>query len=148
MLEMNRTHRARRGFTLVEAAIGIVIVSLGSIATLSLLMFTRLHNAEQQERARAHQIVAEEMELRRANLFTNLTPGQETTVWDNGTPDDPTDDTIGTLIVRVRDVNGNLISQTPVPWQRVELEVTVAWNARGRRAGVELRESLVTYMSP
>jgi prepilin-type N-terminal cleavage/methylation domain-containing protein len=140
--------RARRGFTLVEAAIGIVIVSIGAIATLTLLMFTRLHNAEQQERARAHQIVSQEMEQRHADLYTNLTPGTTVTIWDNGTPDDTTDDTVGTLFIYVRDADGNLITQTPIPWERVEVEVTLAWNGRGRRAGIELRESLVTYMSP
>lgn len=144
----HRIFQLQRGFTLAEAVIGIAVVTLGAISTISLLMFTRLHNAEEQERARAHQIVSERMERVRLELFAAVIPGEDLTVWDNGTPDDPTDDTQGTLSVTIFDTDGNPIASTPVPWERVAVEVTLAWTPRGGREGITLRESLMTFMSP
>lgn len=140
--------RRRRGFTLVEALISIVIITLMSITTLTLLMFTRMHNAHEQERARAHQIATERMDRILHELFPTVEAGEDITVWDNGTPDDTSDDTQGVVSVSLWDVDGNPINFTPTPWERVEVEVTVTWNLRGRRAGVEARESIKTYMAP
>lgn len=140
--------RLRGGFTLVEALIAIVIVTLASISTLSLLMFARMHNAQEQERARAHQIATERMDRLLHELFPTVVAGEDITVWDNGTPDDTSDDTQGVITVSLRDVDGNPINVTPTPWERVEIEVTVSWNPRGRRGDVEVRESLKTYMAP
>lgn len=140
--------RPRTGFVLVEALIAIVIVTLASVATLSLLMFTRMHNAQEQERTRAHQIATERMDRVLQELFPTVVAGEQLTVWDNGTPDDDSDDTEGTIEVILRDVDGNLINFTPTPWERVEVEVTVSWNPRGRRGDIEVRESIKTYMAP
>ncbi len=141
---------AASGFTLVEAVIGVAIVTFGSISILSLLMFTRLHNAEEQERARAHQIVSQEIE----DLITNPSDAASSSwsqvVWDNGTPDEPADDTVGTVVVSLRYADG-----TPIPEPHPSLdgagvlaEVTLAWRPRGGRTGVMLRESAMTFMAP
>lgn len=148
---MNRRrtpHSRRRGFTLVEAALAIVIVALGSISTLGLLAFTRLHNEEEQERSRAHQMVSEEMERVRLELFSRVTAGDVVTVWDNDTADDPTDDTTGTMIVTMRDTAGNLLAAAPDPAERVTVEVTLTWSPRGRRADETLQESVMSYVVP
>jgi len=137
-----------RGFTLVEASLAIVIATVGSIATLGLLTFTRLHNEQEQERARAHQMVSAEMELVRLELFSRVTAGTEITVWDNGTPDDETDDTPGTMIVTIRDAAGGLVNQAPDPAELLQVEVTLTWNPRGRRADQTLRESVISCIVP
>lgn len=143
-----RSTPLRRGFTLVEAALAIVIVTLGSIATLGLLAFTRLHNEEEQERSRAHQMVSEEMERVRLELFTRVTAGDVVTVWDNDTAGDPTDDTTGTMVVTMRDTAGNLLATAPDPAERVQVEVTLSWSPRGRRADTTLQESVMSYVVP
>lgn len=138
----------RRGFTLIESVIAIVIVSLGAISTMSLLMNSRVHNHNEQERARAHQIVSEEMDRVRLELFSRITANETVTVWDNGTPDDTSDDVIGTLDVIIRDTDGNALAAAPVPAQRMEVEVTLSWTPGGRPSGRVMRESVMTYVSP
>jgi Tfp pilus assembly protein PilV len=140
--------RGRRGFTLVEAALAIVIVTLGSLSTLGLLAFTRLHNEEEQERSRAHQMVCEEMERVRLELFSRVTAGDLVTVWDNDTANDTTDDTTGTMRVTMRDTAGNLLNAAPDPAERVQVEVTLSWSPRGRRADENLQESVMSYVVP
>lgn len=138
----------RSGFTLVEALIAIVIVTTGSISTLSLLMTTRSHNAQEQERARAHEIATERMERVLHELFPTVVAAEEITVWDNGTPDSSHDDTTGTISVQLYNYEGNSISQTPTPWTRVQVEITVTWTPRGRGGHQQLREVLMAYMAP
>jgi type II secretory pathway pseudopilin PulG len=147
---LNRLRRKARsaGFTLVEAMIATAVVALGFTATVSLLTVTRVNNDLEQERARAHQIVLEEMERVRLELFTRISPGRETTVWDNGTPDDDTDDTVGTLTVLMRDINGVALTGPPVTWGRIEVEITLSWNPRGRLKTKTMRETLMTYVTP
>jgi prepilin-type N-terminal cleavage/methylation domain-containing protein len=147
MLRFSQSH-SHRGFTLVEAAIAMVIVSLGALSTLGLLAFTRLHNEEEQERSRAHQMVSEEMERVRLELFSRVTTGNQVTVWDNDTADDTTDDTTGTMVVVMRDTAGNSIASSPDPAERVQVEVTLSWNPRGRRADRTLQESVMSYVVP
>lgn len=139
--------RRRAGFTLVEALIAIVIVTAGSISTLTLLMATRAHSAQEQERARAHQIATERMERVLHELFPTVVSAEEITVWDNGTPT-PYDDTSGTISIALYDFNDNPINTTPTPWTRVKVEVCVTWSPRGREADTELREVLMAYMAP
>lgn len=140
--------RRRSGFSLVEALIAIVIVTAGSVSTLSLLMTTRSHNAHEQERARAHEIATERMERVLHELFPTVVAAEEITVWDNGTPDTPHDDTTGTISVLLYDFDGNSISSTPTPWTRVQVEVVVTWTPRGRGGQQEFREVLMAYMAP
>jgi type II secretory pathway pseudopilin PulG len=140
--------RRRSAFTLVEALIAVVIVTMGSMSTLSLLMATRSHSAQEQERARAHQIATERMERVLHELFPTVVSGEEITVWDNGTPETPYDDTSGTISVSLYDFDGNPISTTPTPWTRVEVEVTVTWTPRARSDDTELREVLMAFMAP
>lgn len=140
--------RNGQGFTLIEALIAMSILAFGFIATVTLITSTQVNNSMEQERARAHQIVSEEMEQVRHNLYTRITPGRQITVWDNGTPDDTLDDTTGNLTVTIRDPSGVELAAPPVPATRVEVEVTVDWNPRGRLAGKTLRETVMTYLSP
>lgn len=135
--------------SLIEVLIAVFIVSIGMLATLSLLTWCRIHNDLEQERARAHQVVSQEMEQVRHELFTRVTAGQTITIWNNGTPDDTTDDTQGTLEVVMRDPDtGNTLLTPPDPARRVEVEVTLSWSPRGRLSGKTYRESVMTYLSP
>lgn len=136
------------GFTLIEALIAIIIATLGAISTLSLLAFTRLHNEEEQERSRAHQMVSQKMEEIRYELYTAITPGEDVVLWDNGTPADTTDDTPGVMTVTMWDADGNELTAAPTQAQRIQVEVTLTWNPRGRRADQTLRESVMTYIAP
>src|SRR5687768_631898 len=95
--------RPLNAFTLVEIMIAVVVVSVGVAATFSMFTFSHLQNALEQERSRAHQLICQKMEEVRQDLQTRITPGTQVTVWDNGTPDNNTDDTVGTIAVIVRD---------------------------------------------
>ena len=141
-------HRRRSAFTLVEAMITVVIVSIGMIASLQLLTFQHTVNTLEQERARARQIVGEEMERLRHELYTRIEGGKSVTVWDNGTPDDKADDTTGVLAVTVRDTKGVAVFVAPNPAERVEVEVTLSWNPRGRFSDKTFQETVMTYIAP
>ncbi len=147
-MSSSRQSRRRRGFTIIEAVITVVLVTIGSIGALQMTVFLRTQNDLEQERARANQIISEEMERIRHTLYTRITGGTTVTVWDNGTPDNPDDDTIGTIEVTVRDPDGNLLMMAPVPAVRVQVEVTLTWNPRGRLSGRTFRETLMTYIAP
>lgn len=148
---MKRKHfmpHPRSGFTLIESVITMAIVALAFISTVTLMTFSRIHNDLEQERARAHQVVSEELEEIRRDLYTYITSGRTVTVWDNGTPDDTADDTTGTLEVIARDPAGNLVVAAPSPAVRLQVEVTLTWNPRGRLGNKTMRESLMTYLAP
>lgn len=143
-------HRPKRqaGFTLVEAAVASVITLLGMIGGLSLMTFNVMQNDLEQERSRAHQIVVEELERVRHSLYTRIRSGSAVTIWDNGTPADPTDDTTGTIEVIVRDATGGALVAAPVPAVIVTVEVTLTWNPRGRLQNKTYRETVMTYIAP
>lgn len=138
----------RRGFTIVEAMITVLIITAASIGGIEMVVFVRTQNTLEQERSRAQQIVSSEMERLRHELYTHITGGSTVTVWDNGTPADTTDDTIGTLEVIVHDPDGNLLTEAPVPSVAVKVEVTLTWNPRGRRHGSTFKETVMTYIAP
>lgn len=140
--------RYRSGFSLIEAVIAVIIVTTGSISTIQLIATTHLQSELDEERARAHQIVSQELELIRSELFARLRPIEAVTMWDNGTPDDLEDDTVGTITVVMRDINGNELAGSPVTDERIEIEVTLEWSPRGRLSGMTLSETLMTYVTP
>lgn len=142
------TFRRRAGFSLIESMIATAILSLGFLGTVSLITFARVQNDLEQERARAHQIVTEKLEEIQRDLYTFLTPGSEVTIWDNGTPDNSSDDTTGQLEVVARDSDGNTVAVAPNPAIRLVVEVTLTWNPRGRLAGKTMRETAMTYIAP
>ncbi|MFW6255983.1 MAG: type II secretion system protein [Candidatus Sumerlaeota bacterium] len=145
---MQRRHQS--GFTLVECIIAVAICSILFLATLSALNFARVHNELEQERNRAHQIVCQYMEEERFRLFSWTQSESEQTIWDNGTPENTEDDTIGTLEVEVRDPEtGAVLTMAPNPARMVEIEVALSWEPRvARLKSKTLRESAVILKSP
>ena len=142
--------RRKRGFSLIEVMITVAVVSIMFFATLSLIMTARMLDNLEQERARAHEIVTEELDRVRFALFSRVTGGDEVTIWDNGTPDNDTDDTEGVLSVTIRDQGGNTLAVTPVPSEIVEIEVTLTWTPRGRVGSSSriYRETVMAYITP
>ncbi len=145
--------RAKRnqksGFSLVEVMIAMGVASMGILGTLSLIMFAQTHNALEMERSRAHQIVSQTMEQAEFSLFTVLQTGTTTTIWDNGTPLDTTDDTVGSLSVIARNVmNGTTITLTPPSATALQVEVTLTWNPRGAMGTKTFRETAMTIIAP
>ena len=142
--------RPRQAFSLIECMFSVAIVAIVFLGTLSLLGFAQMHNAHEQERTRAHEIVSQYLEVERHKLFTWTASAQEQTVWDNGTVDDTSDDTIGILRLIVRDpATGTIFAMAPNPAQIVELEAIIVWRPRGRMAKTKvMHESAITYDSP
>jgi len=142
--------RKKRGFTVVEAMAASAIASLAILSTLSLLGFIRMHNELEQERTRAHQIVCQALEVERYRLFTWTKSDSEQTIWDNGTPQDPSDDTVGTLEVVVSDPStGQVLTQAPNPARLLMIEATLTWQSRASRVSDKImRESVMTYKAP
>ncbi|MCL5270280.1 MAG: hypothetical protein M1457_06975 [bacterium] len=146
---------ARRAFTLVEALIAVGLVALATTSIMAMLSFDVLHNNLEQERARAHQIVCEKMEQIENKLYTRMLydpdiQPTETVIWDNGTPDDPSDDTDGVLEVVVLDPDGNPASVPIDAYEdrRLQIEVTLTWHPRGRLSGKTYHETVMGYKVP
>lgn len=141
--------RSSAGATLVESMFSVAITAIGMLSTLSLLTFDRIHNDLEQQRSRAHQIVCEELERVRLELFSRVTSGSQITLWDNGTPSDTSDDVSGVLEVEITDPDdGSVLSLAPVPAEIVQVEVTMSWFPAGRRSQKQLRETVATYIVP
>lgn len=140
--------RRKTGFSLIEVMIAVVIVGAGVVSIYTLLIATRMHNSAEQERTRAHHIVSEEMDRVRLELFTRITPGSTVTIWDNGTPADLSDDTLGTITVTMWDAAGTQLASAPTTAQRLQVEVTISWNPRGSRSSVTNTETVMGYLSP
>jgi len=138
-----------RGFSLIECLIASGIAALAIIATLSLLLYTRMSNEIEQERTRAIQIICEKLDVETFHLFTWTKTDSTVTIWDNGTPSDPNDDTKGTLEVIVRDPDTRaVLTQAPNPARLVEIEATLRWKHRGPRPVELLQETVITCKVP
>ncbi len=137
------------GFTLVECMLALVLATLIFTATLSALGFARSHNQVEQERCRAHQIVCQELEIERFNLFPQIRSDSTVTVWDNGTPT-TADDTMGTLDITVRDpATGATLAKAPEPAILIEIEATLTWHPRvASWKPREMHETVITYKAP
>jgi len=121
-----------RGFSLIECLIASGIAALAIIATLSLIVYIRMTNEIEQERTRAIQIICERLDVETFHLFTWTKTDSTVTIWDNGTPSDPNDDTKGTLEVVVRDPDTRtVLTQASQPARLVEIETTLRWKHRG-----------------
>jgi prepilin-type N-terminal cleavage/methylation domain-containing protein len=146
---MNMTNRSA-GFTLIECLLALVLATLIFTATLSALGFARAHNQVEQERCRAHQIVCQALETERFNLFPKPQSGSIVTVWDNGTPTDPADDTTGELDITVRNpATGATLAKAPDPAILIEIEATLTWHPRAARwKPREMHETVITYKAP
>lgn len=143
-------HKNSKGFTIIECLIASAIMGVMILASLTLLLAAKMHNEMEMERNRAHQIITQALELEKYKLFTWTESDSEQTIWDNGTPDNTDDDTVGTLEVIVKDPKtGEVLTEAPDPATLVEIEATLTWNFRGgsmsRRV---LRESVMTYKAP
>lgn len=138
-----------RGFSLIECLIASGIAALAIIATLSLLLYVRMSNEIEQERTRAIQIICQKLDVETFHLFTWTKTDSTVTIWDNGTPSDPNDDTKGTLEVVVRDPDTRaVLTQAPNPARLVEIEVTLRWKHRGPRPVELLQETVITCKVP
>mgnify|MGYP006306784877 CR=1 FL=1 len=139
-----------KGFTLVEVMLAVAIAGIAAMSTLGVLGFARLLNSQEQERARAHQIVTQAIEEENHRLFTYTTAGEEKTIWDNMTPGDTSDDTVGPLTLRVETAQtGAVLFNAPDPAVMVKIEATLTWVTRGSKLQNKLmRESAMAYKVP
>ncbi|MBN1902140.1 prepilin-type N-terminal cleavage/methylation domain-containing protein [Candidatus Sumerlaeota bacterium] len=142
--------KTRRGVTLIECVIAMAITAMIVVSAMTLLGFARMQNELEQERTRAHQIVCQTLDLERYKLFTWTQSMSQQTIWDNGTPGDPSDDTFGTLEVVVRNPQtGEVLTQAPNPATLVEIEATITWTHRGPRLeNKSMRETVISYKAP
>ena len=139
-----------KGFTLLEAVIASAIATFATLTILYLLAFLQLHNELEQETNRAFQIVTQAMDLQRYQLFSWAQSYTVQTIWDNGTPTDPKDDTVGQLEIIVKDPKtGTILTSPPDPAVLVQIEATLTWTPRGPRLAKKLmRETAMSYIVP
>lgn len=143
-------HVRPRGVSLLEVLITVLVVAVSMISILTMMMQATAVSTLEQERARANQLVCQYMEEK--VIFPPLpeiSSGTQVTVWDNGTPNNPADDTVGTIKIIAYDMKtGVQINSIPVnPMNRVRyrVEVTMEWHPRGRRNNATFRETVMTY---
>ena len=140
----------KSGFTLVECLIAVAITAVLFLATLSALSFARMNNAIEQERTRAHQIVCSAMDYQQGYLnHEHISSTSQATVWDNGTPDDPDDDTVGTLEIEIRDPDTNDVITSVTGNRMILIETTLTWSPRLARIYKKtFRESVTSLKVP
>ena len=152
-----RSRNRAQAFTLVECMVATAVCAIVFLGTLGLLGFARMSNELEQERARAHQIVCQEIEVKRLALYSAMgdpednwrVSNSEPIIWDNGTPDDPSDDIKGSLAVTIRNAEtGQILESPPNPAILVSVEATVSWRSVGRFSNRTLRETAMTLKSP
>ena len=92
----------RRAFTLVEAMISVMVVAVLGGGILVMWPAIAQLNTLEQERAYAFQLACQQMEASvMVPDFPRIANHQTALVWDNGTPNNPADDTTGTVDVIV-----------------------------------------------
>lgn len=142
--------RRPRGVSLLEVLVTVAVVSIGMTSILTMTMQATAVSTLEQERARANQLVCQYMEEK--VIFPPLpeiSSGTQVTVWDNGTPNNPNDDTMGTIEIVAYDMKTGLqITSIPVNKMnrvRYRVEVTMNWHPRGARHSATFRETVMTY---
>jgi prepilin-type N-terminal cleavage/methylation domain-containing protein len=145
-----RRVKKQTGLTLMECLIAMAIASMIILSTLTLLGFARLQNELEQERTRAHQIICQTLDLEQFKLFSWTQSMSQQTIWDNNTPHNTADDTVGTLEVIVRDPKtGQILTKAPDPETLVEIEAIITWSHRSPGlAGKSFREAVISYKAP
>ena len=137
----------RNAFTLVEVLITLVIAVVMIVGILTLLNFNFTYQNQEELRAGAMDAMAREMEkLKREFIF--VVEPYTVTVNDNRTPENPNDDTHGTLQVRLFDRDGNELTESPTGSDRIRAVMTVQWRGRGRLSPRIFQERLVAYLIP
>lgn len=134
-------------FTLVEVVVTLALSTVMMIGIVSLFSFNFIYQNNQELRANAMDSMAREMEkLKRQFMFT-IDP-YTVTVADNRTPDNPYDDTSGTLTVRIYDRNDTQLTSAPINDDRYRVVMMVEWRGRGRMRANTYREQLVSFLVP
>jgi len=137
----------KTAFTLVEVMVTLAITTIMVVGIVSLLSFNFIYQNNQELRASAMDAMAREMEkLKRQFIFT-IDP-YSVVVVDNRTPDNPKDDTTGTLRVRIYDRDGHQFTEAPTGSDCVRVVMAVEWRGRGRMAANLYREQLISYIIP
>lgn len=144
---MNRLRQRKRAVTLVEVLIALILAVMMVIGIITLLSFNFVYQNQQELRASAMDAMAREMEkLKRQFIFT-VDP-YVIEVSDNRTPNNPHDDTTGTLTVKLYDRDGAELTTSSPGYDRVRVAMTVTWHGRGRLASREFHEELVSFLIP
>ena len=133
----------RRGFTLIEIMITVLIVSIAGLAIISSLIFGIFMRQSIRERNGAMRVAADVIESTKKRLFAELsqTTLNAIVIDDRGTTRD-SDDIRGTAVLRLFTTDGTEvgISGSPIPTDRPMLraEVTVTWFSPGWRGGEQM----------
>lgn len=109
----------KRGFTLVEFLVAIVILMVGLLGLLQTVNYAIAHNMTNQLRQTAIQVADERMQLEKAEGFNNILAG-----------------TVNETVQRV--VNGAQytytvdVTNTQTTTQTISIDVQVRWNYKGQ----------------
>lgn len=145
--------RQHKGFTLVEAVVTIVLVTVIGIGAISSVLVAReLAEYDKQRIAAMSAARAFLEEKARHDLFPTLGPLGSTTLDNFNTPTS-TDDLQATVEMKIYEVNadgsrGAELVSSPTTDDRVEVEITVSWDRTGRLSTHRVSETLSTYVSP
>lgn len=146
---MMKVKAKRRGFTLMETVVTILLVTLIGLGIVSMLIYSRRYANLDRERNKAIAVAGRRMEqLKRAFIFDLAPTVEDVLIDDNDTPNNDADDIRGKLEIMLKDKDGNAISGPPTGDERVQLEIVVTWHPESRISGKVLKERLITYVTP
>jgi prepilin-type N-terminal cleavage/methylation domain-containing protein len=138
---------SRRAFTLVEVLVALVIAVAMAVGIVTFLVFNFTFQNQEELRAGAMDAMVREMEKLRNKFLFNVDP-YKVRISDNRTPDNPDDDTIALLTVRMFDRYGNEYNRPPMTMDRVRVVMEATWRGKGRLSSQQYHETLACYMIP
>jgi len=145
--------RTRKGLTLVEVMISVVIVAISGIGIISSIAFGIYLKQSIMERNSATRVAADALEQCKRTLFLELEGYTETDVLidDRGTATNE-DDIEGTLEVSYLDDEGYEVGteyvSLPDDGSMVLAKATVTWYTAGRRSSEPQTVKLMSLLAP
>lgn len=146
MVKLKNTRR--KGFTILESMIAIVILTFMGISIISTLIYSQHYVEIENQRTKSLMLASTVMERMKRTMFSSIVGYTETVVIDNNGTVDTIDDLPGTLQVIVKDKNGNVLTGPPPTNDRLFVEIVVNWHPAGNPSRKILEERLISEIAP
>ena len=138
----------KKGFTLIESLIAIVLLSFIGIGIVSTIIYARHYTEMEKQRTNALTQASTVMERLKRTIFSAIVPSTQNVVIDDNGTATTKDDLRGILEVIVKDKDGNVLTGPPDNNNRLFVEIVVTWHPAGNPSRKILEERLISEMAP